>query len=1486
MELDTRSLDAATLTGQSQYKYKNRGAENPLQSASFWSICWFGWLTWMLDIGFQRRIEHQDIPRMPDQDEAEMLADRFEIEWEKELKMHAESAYRLGRHTNIDTAASSTQPDSRVVESAQSMDPSLPATSADYGAADDAANDMSHLDHEHVYEPSVFRAMMRIVGRRYWIEGVISKVVWLFSALAQVLLLRYIIQFVDDAYDDAISDPPLYKGILYIIGMGITAMMQGISVQQIFWTSTRTGLKVSSALSVAMYRKVMRLHVSALRQDAIGKVTNLVTNDAQRAQFGFTFFHFFWFAGIEISICVGLLFYYVGWTALFGFLALGMLVPLQAWFGKKIGQARRETLPHTDERVRRMDEILNGIRILKSFAWESSFHRLVSKLRGDEIEKLRTAAVYKTSNAAIFFTFSSIVGFAMLATHVVFVGDLDPPMVWTTLSLLNLLSRSLFMVPRGASTAVEAAVSFKRMQKFLLQPEHSSVLSVESTLSEQHATDHVDAQYAVSFRDASFSWSMHKTNPIVSSVLVDIPKNGNEPDATDEKHSPTQPSQQSVANSQVLHDIDWHIHHNSLHVIVGRVGAGKSSLLYAILGELDKASGSLFLSGKLAYASQQPWIFNDTLRENILFGEPYDEIRFERVVEACQLSRDIAGLPNGDASEIGEKGINLSGGQKARVSLARACYSSADIVLLDDVLSAVDQHVGRAIFEQCICGFLQTKTRILVTHQTQYLVNPRVDHVIVVDNGSIAAQGTYDQVSDHINQSTVHLSDPASNDSGTTTATTTIFTGDDEDDSDDNATNPKGRTNSVTIDDDVKSFTEVQHRLLRERFAETLKHSDNNKDKGSESKSPADPNKGALMVSEDRASGTVALSVYFGFFEFGGGVWMFLGVLSVFAFTQGVRVASDWFLGFWAGNDLDESNEFYILWYSVLITVLVTLSIARSLVLWTMMLAVSRNLHDTLFLRVLRAPVVFFDSNPIGRILNRFSRDMDHLDNMLPFNVDNLSSSLMVAFGAFAAIISVFPYFAFAIIPLWVAFRYFQKRFLAVSREIKRIDGITRSPQYAHFSASLQGLDSVRGYGRQKQFTDKFILQVNDNLRARFTFFALGRWLGVRLDMFSAFVVFSTACLCVFLREFVPGNIVGIAMSQSLLLAGLLQWGVRQAAEVENGMTSVERILTYTQIPEEPTFRPKDVVDTELKDVEDLGAEFCRQVIEWARAEGETLQANAHSEFDNWPTAGNVTFDNVWMKYRPNLDHVLRGVSFDIPAGSKVGVVGRTGAGKSSLLVSLFRFTEISAGSIEIDGHEIGHVPLRTLRSQISIIPQDPVLFHGTIRSNLDPFDDYNDKSIYSALKRVHMHDTVVHFSKKLEHAVEEGGGNLSVGQRQLLCMARALLRDSHIICLDEATSNVDNKTDAVIQQTVREAFANATVITIAHRLHTIIDSDLVLVMDHGAAAEYAHPHTLLSDPTSLFSSLVDETGPSHATSLRNAARIAFQTSDTRSCES
>lgn len=788
------------------------------------------------------------------------------------------------------------------------------------------------------------------------------------------------------------------------------------------------------------------------------------------------------------------------------------------------------------------------------------------------------------------------------------------------------------------------------------------------------------------------------------------------------------------------------------------------------------------------------------VRENILFGCSFEPERYWRAIDVTAMQHDLDLLPGRDLTEIGERGVNISGGQKQRVSMARAVYSNSDVYIFDDPLSALDAHVGRQVFNKCIKEELQGKTRVLVTNQLHFL--PQVDKILLVSEGMVKEEGTFEELSRN----------------GTLFQKLMENAGKLENHVDENE-------DGTNLNSKTSESTDLHQELPKDTSSTSTRR------KG----------KSVLIKQEERETGVVSWNVLMRYKSSLGGLWVVMILFMCYTLTETLRVLSSTWLSIWTKQSTSTNYRpgFYILVYAFLSSGQVMVTLANSFWLIMSSLRAAKRLHDSMLYAILRAPMVFFHTNPTGRIINRFSKDVGDIDRNVAGFVNMFLSQVWQLLSTFILIGVVSTISLWGIMPLLILFYAAYLYYQSTSREVKRLDSITRSPVYAQFGEALNGLSTIRAYKAYDRMATISGKAMDNNIRFTLVNISSNRWLTIRLETLGGVMIWLTATFAVMQNGRVENQVafastMGLLLSYSLNITSLLSNVLRQASRAENSLNAVERVGTYIDLPSEAP---------------------------------EIIESNRPPP--GWPSSGLIKFEDVVLRYRPGLPAVLRGLSFVICPMQKIGIVGRTGAGKSSMLNALFRIVELERGRILVDDCDISKFGLADLRKVLSIIPQSPVLFSGTVRFNLDPFGEHNDADLWEALERAHLKEVIRRNAFGLDAEVSEGGENFSVGQRQLLSLARSLLRRSKILVLDEATAAVDVRTDALIQKTIREEFESCTMLTIAHRLNTIIDSDRVLVLDDGQVVEYDTPEKLLLTERGAFSRMVQSTGATNAQYLR-----------------
>ena len=1484
---------------------------NPCDNSGWWSYMFFVWPGSLVKLGASQILTMKDLPSVSVHDDSSKIGARLRANWDEQVRKYGKDA-------------------------------------------------------------SLVWALIWTVWKMHWFGGLLLLTESGARIYQALVLGRLIAYFLGQSDNTQLIDNGYFMSF-QLVACGLYVMMIH---HHAFYLNWRLGLQMRIACTSVIYDKAITLSLRSLGQITVGHIVNLSAQDVEGFQQLGCFFHFLYQPVIEAAIILYFGVREVGPSFVAGFAVIIVLIPLQSLFSRWTSEARRKTSKLTDERVKLINQALQGSRLMKINGWEDVFVQLIEGVRKKEIKAIMRAQLMRGINEAIFFGAPVLIAFITFSVYAKATGGvLTMGKVFIVMSFFSIIQFSFmkFFV-MGVMCTSEGLVALNRIRNLLLLEEALPNMSTSADASgddgiemttKRSAEKEVSDNVKIEFRSYTATWRGEEQHALATAIVATDAAGKQAESAIDEHEqeqitsrdrsasnistssSTHETSSKSVASANVLEDINLTVRKGELIVVVGPVGCAKTSLLMAVLGELNIIRGEVVvkrdklkvlttesasippLSGVttwmqyadedalevaraalaeeqrgegISYCAQEPWIMSNSLKNNILFGKPFDEKKYQTVITSCALDTDLKELPNGDLTIIGDKGVNLSGGQRARVGLARALYADTSILLLDDPLSAVDAHVGSHLFNEAICRHSSAATRILVTHQTQFLSSDKVSKIVVMKGGRIVSCGTYQALLDSGVLSMVGSSNINATEEARPASLAT--------------------SSSINAPSAVKTIdVENSEDVLRD--------------------SQLAPAPASIIVKEDASTGDVKLSTYKAYALNLGGYVVCATILLLMIAGQVSVIFTNLWLAYWSKLDeVEQKDLYYYKVYIALVATSIFFSGARAVVAFQASLVASERMHNEMLKCIVRAPILFFDSNPVGRILNRFTKDITFADEYLPFSLYDFLQCILMVLGAVIVVCLGSPIIFIALIPLVIYFHFLRLYFLKASREIKRLEAVSRSPVFSQLSESLDGLVTVRAMNCTKQFQALYKQLLNENCRAFFSFMAASRWLGFRLD---ATTVALLACVTFGAVGCKEGNLkidpslLAVGITYVLQLMGLFQWAVRQSVEVDSQMVSIERIDAYSRLASEPALHgPANVGKESLvtkTSTETPGTSAATNTVSEDSVQGlikPELDIDITVHRPNWPEHGSIEAQHLWASYREDLPYTLKNLSFSIKPGARVGIVGRTGAGKSTLVSALLRLVDTIRGEILIDGIPIHKVGLHDLRPRLSVIPQVPFLFSGTVRKNLDPFDICTDAQIWSALDATGLRGVVSRLSSKasitpesridsktdcvcgddkhstapkLDGIVDEGGLNFSTGERQLLCLARAILQKNRILIMDEATANIDLETDKKVQRAIREQFSDqgTTVIMIAHRLHTVIDCDQILVLAHGELQENDAPHELLwkyfgdvkvgsgpdgSDllandvaaihpPRHSFASLVKQTGPEMCLKLRKIAASA-----------
>ncbi|CAL8242317.1 unnamed protein product [Merluccius merluccius] len=1295
--------------------------------------------------------------------------------------------------------------------------------------------------------PSIWRSMYQAFGRPILLSSTFRYLADLLG-FAGPLCIAGIVKHLKTQNNTVTTKDTFFFGVYFMsstellentsvlaVLLFLALILQRTFLQASYYVTIETGINLRGALLAMIYNKILRLSTSnmSMGEMTLGQINNLVAIETNQLMWFLFLCPNLWAMPVQIVMGVILLHYLLGFSALIGASVIVLLAPVQYLIATKLADTQKSTLDHSTDRLKQTTEILKGIKLLKLYAWENTFCDRVEETRGHELTSLRTFALY--TSLSIFMN-AAIPIAAVLATfvahHFMNTEGPTPSEAFAALALFHILVTPLFLLSTVVRFAVKALVSVQKLGEFLQSDEigDDSWRNGDVSVSLDTYKKHPGVMKAIN-RKQPMRYQM-------DSYEQPARRSNRPPETEDAAVKVSNGSFTWGSNLSTLSDINIRIPTGQLTMIVGQVGCGKSSLLLAMLGEMQTISGRVCWSNwseaedtgeevqsknrySVAYAAQKSWLLNATVEENITFGSPFSKQRYKVVIEACSLQPDIDLLPFGDQTEIGERGINLSGGQRQRICVARALYQNTNIVFLDDPFSALDIHLSDHLMQEGILKFLQDdkRTVVLVTHKLQYLIH--ADWILAMKDGSVLREGT--------------LKDIQNNDVELYEHWKTLMNRQDQE---------------LEKDTDLDSQTALERKTLRRAFySREPKNQVDDEDEEEEEEEEDDDNMSTTTSRRSKIPWKMC-----GCYLSSGGFFMVFLMVSSKLLKHSVMVAIDYWLALWTsaksegetrngtlsegrnytvGNVTNSQDSYYLPVFIILCAAGITLCLITSLTVEFLGLSAATNLHHNLLNKIIHAPIRFFDITPLGQILNRFSADTNIIDQHIPPTLESLTRSTLLCLSAIGVIASITPAFLIALVPLAVAFYFIQKYFRVASKDLQDLDDSTQLPLLCHFSETAEGLTTIRAFRHEARFKQRMLELTDTNNTAYLFLSAANRWLEVRTDYLGAVIVLAAAIASIWTANLTtttaPNNygstagLVGLGLTYALTVTNYLNWVVRNLADLEVQMAAVKKVNSF--------------LATESENYEG------------------TIDATQVPE--DWPQQGEIKIQELSVRYDPMLKPVLKHVNAYINPGLKVGICGRTGSGKSSLSLAFFNMVDMFEGKIIIDGIDICSLPLQTLRSRLSIILQDPVLFSGSIRLNLDPERTCTDDRLWEALEIAQLKNMVKALPGGLDAVVTEGGENFSVGQRQLFCLARAFVRKSSILIMDEATASIDMATENILQKVVMTAFADRTVVTIAHRVHTILTADLVIVMKRGNILEYDKPKALLEQEDGMFASFV-----------------------------
>ncbi len=1233
------------------------------------------------------------------------------------------------------------------------------------------------------------------------------------SEYFQIILIKNYIDYFDSGADFFGIKNLKAIGIIYIV-ISILGVYEFLHVMM---KQNEVGVRAARQLNCFIYNKLIKVSPSSFSQKSSpGEIINFMQVDSEKLKDMIQYAPYLFVSPFKIIFFSYLLFNFFGIAFFAGASVMIITLFINLKINNLYGKIQEKVLLKKDERMKITTETFDNIKILKLYNWENEFKNRIYNKREEEIIELKSALYVNIANIVLFWMCPILVAIATISLYQYLNNEFKISTMLIGLTIFGRLQEPIVLLPDGISKLIESRISLNRIEKFIREPE------INEKIFHQCKFD-INKNYSIKINNGNFTWGIKQLvnqeneaqlnlknknsfdeNEILENKISEDNDVLEEKNIEEEENNITEPlipkSERTTINEKnndekkaiykegyrieieipkrgnfdiTLKEININIKIGEIIGIIGEVGSGKSSLLQSILNSLillnPKECDGIYINGSIGYVSQTSWIQNDTIRNNIIFFNEYNENKYKEVLEYSQLNFDLSNFEGKDNTEIGEKGVNLSGGQKVRIALARALYNDPDIYLFDDPISALDANVGKKIMKDCIIKYLNGKTRIIVTHSLHYL--KYVDRIFYMKQGKILWIGNYDEIilQDFFQKFKSHISKHKNSD-----------------------LNDEINTNKKKDDENIENedLFNSENKLIR------------------------------IIKDEDEEKGTVQMKVYYSYLKYMGGKCFMIFIVIVMLLWQTTKGGSDYWIAYYSKHQ-DLFNKWgFLLIYSALGMGSILFVFFRIYLLSRSVLKLNKTLHKDMVDKLIKAPVnLFHETIPRGQILNRLSKDLEEMNNSM-YKIGDFLVGMYSCLGAIV-LCSIFDFYSLIIIPFMTLLGYLNtKYYLVGSRPLNRLERISRSPLLNVISETIPGNTLIRAFNKKENYLRKFYDRVNDSFKINIFIQGVYNWYHEQFDLIGTlYITYLVINTILYEKKKYDAQAVGVMFTYSLMLQEYLAWSFSQTAQLETSMVSMERCLKYTSI----------------------------------KGEKPSIMENDNNLIKrNWPEEGNIKFINYSVKYRPNTEVVLKNLNIEIQSKEKIGVVGRTGSGKSTICLCLFRILEPLTGKILIDNEDISNIGLDLLRKNITIIPQDPCLLEGSIKYNIDPFSNKSNNEIINILKEIgYEYNESDH--EILNKNIEQNGSNLSLGEKQLICIARAIVRKTKIIIMDEATANIDMKTEEKIQNAMKICLNNSTVITIAHRIKTVIHYDKILVLDNGNVVEFDSPNNLLKNQNSLF---------------------------------